>query len=165
MLNNTPQWLDLGKSDHDLPAGATRAVEYLRAADARAIATSSEEQLLVYRWLVSYAFIAHQNAATGSNHYTYSNGSDSVTMPLLPHTERLAIANNIEGALLGRFGAEAEQGTKNAVLLYQHMLTFSDGRSPALSPVGVDIMTELHNTFLADFLSNGGVIQGVKHDA
>ena len=78
----------------------------------------------------------------------YSNGK--IAIPVYPIAERLAMANNIEGALIERYGTE--QGTENAIMFYQSMLDVDAGE---LTTAGREILAELHDGFIDDIEQNG----------
>ncbi|MBK1779379.1 MAG: hypothetical protein IPZ45_24420, partial [Escherichia coli] len=78
----------------------------------------------------------------------YSNGK--AALPVYPFAERLAMANNIEGALIERYGVE--QGTEKAIVFYQAMLDTERGE---LTPFGRETLAELHNSFIAELDENG----------
>lgn len=158
-----PERLNAGEWD-DMPILALRlSAEYLVAGDSQKILFSYPDRMQVYRWIVAFVFIEHQASLDGEPIYTYTNGKDTVKMPLYPEAERLAIANNIEGALIGRFGAE--QGMKNATLFYSGMLIADKDKPVRLSNFGLSTMKELHDLYLAEFLQNGGMIEERKYDA
>ncbi|MCP6341458.1 hypothetical protein NL462_27260, partial [Klebsiella pneumoniae] len=53
----------------------------------------------------------------------YSNGTAGIVV--YPFAERLAMANNMEGAMIERYGIE--QGTANAIVFYQAMIDTERG--------------------------------------
>ena len=67
-----------------------------------------------------------------------------------PFAERLAMANNIEGAMIERYGTE--QGTENAIVFYQAMIDTERGE---LTPFGRQTLAELHDNVIADLNENG----------
>lgn len=64
--------------------------------------------------------------------------------------ERLAMANNMEGAMIERYGIE--QGTANAIVFYQAMIDTERGE---LTPFGRETLAELRDGFIADLNENG----------
>ena len=159
-----PERLNAGEWD-DAPVLALRlSAEYLAAGDTQRIILSYPDRMRVYRWVVAFAFMEYQASLTGGKTvYTYTDGKVIVKIPLYPEAERLAIVNNIEGALIGKFGAK--QGAKNTTLFYSKMLTVEKDSPVKLSDYGIEVMNELHDSMLSEFLSNGGVIEGIKYDA
>ena len=78
----------------------------------------------------------------------YSNGTAGIVV--YPFAERLAMANNMEGAMIERYGIE--QGTENAIVFYQAMIDTERGE---LTPFGRQTLAELHDGFIADLNENG----------
>ncbi|EOU4729519.1 hypothetical protein ACOIQB_005285, partial [Escherichia coli] len=78
----------------------------------------------------------------------YSNGI--VAMPLYPVAERLAMANNIEGAMIEKYGVDV--GTKNAIIFYSNMFDVEQG---TLTSFGREVLADLHNSFIAELNENG----------
>lgn len=94
----------------------------------------------MWRWLIATVFMLEMREENGtvsiiddtgnpSEVAVYSNGI--VAMPLYPVAERLAMANNIEGAMIERFGIES--GTERAIIFYRAMMDVEQG---ALTPFG-----------------------------
>lgn len=79
-------------------------------------------------------------------------------MPLYPVAERLAMANNIEGAMIERFGIES--GTERAIIFYRAMMDVEQG---ALTRFGRETLAELHNSFIAELNENGMPAEPVTH--
>ncbi|MEY5269529.1 hypothetical protein WI750_23220, partial [Salmonella enterica subsp. enterica serovar Corvallis] len=69
---------------------------------------------------------------------------------IYPFAERLAMANNIEGAMIERYGTE--QGTESAIAFYRAMLDVDYGE---LTAFGRETLAELHDHFIADLEENG----------
>ena len=120
---------------------------------------TAQHNLTMWRWLIAAVFVIEMKMENGTRAITEEDGSTSqvaiyvnakAAIPVYPFAERLAMANNIEGALIGRYGAE--QGTENAIVLYQSMLDVSAGE---LTPAGREIMATLHDGFIADLEENG----------
>jgi hypothetical protein len=70
-------------------------------------------------------------------------------MNIFPATERFAMANNIEAALIERYGVE--QGTANAINFYIAMRS-DDGE---LSDLGREILSSLHDEFVIQIQEKG----------
>ncbi|MBT1617322.1 hypothetical protein KK477_27555, partial [Klebsiella pneumoniae] len=89
----------------------------------------SQHNVIMWRWLIATVFMLEMREENGtvsiiddtgnpSEVAVYSNGI--VAMPLYPVAERLAMANNIEGAMIERFGIES--GTERAIIFYRAMM-------------------------------------------
>ncbi|OTA18178.1 hypothetical protein Xbed_03177 [Xenorhabdus beddingii] len=105
------------------------------------------DDIRFFRWIVAHVWVKEQKEKHhGKAIFKLENSS--VVFPLFLSTERSALANNIEGALIARFGHE--QGIKNAVIFYQQMLVGSPGQGLSLSDFGKHVLTELHRGFIEE---------------
>lgn len=116
------------------------------------------DMLLVWRWLVATAFIRDQREKNGTIPIEWRPGEwvmcamycgEYGSMNLHPSAERLAMANNIEGALIERYGAE--QGTKNAIEFYMGMRD----ESGSLTELGRKVLSDLHDSFIEELNTEG----------
>ncbi|CDH05280.1 exported hypothetical protein [Xenorhabdus bovienii str. oregonense] len=71
-----------------------------------------------------------------------------IALPISLATTRVALANNIEGALIERFGHE--QGIENAMIFYQEMMAPSPGYGLVLSDFGKEVLTTMYRSFIED---------------
>lgn len=159
--------LDAGGYDEDLIAGYAihRAI-----ADAGIYGWfdyTAQHNLIMWRWLIATVFVSEIELKNGTTIVTEADGTTSQVelyrnakgyIVIYPFSERLAMANNIEGALIERYGAE--QGTENAIVFYQSML---DVKAGALTPTGCEILAELHDGFIDDIEQNGLPEAPVEH--
>lgn len=120
---------------------------------------TAQHNVTMWRWLIAATFVSEMKRENGTTTVTepdgsasqvaiYSNGKAGIV--IYPFAERLAMANNIEGALIERYGTE--QGTENAIVFYQSMLDVEAGE---LTPAGREILAELHDGFIDDIEQNG----------
>ena len=118
-----------------------------------------QHEVTMWRWLIAATFVSEMKRENGTATVTeadgttskvaiYSNGTAGIVV--YPFAERLAMANNIEGAMIERYGIE--QGTANAIVFYQAMLDTERGE---LTPFGRQTLAELHDGFIADLNENG----------
>lgn len=128
---------------------------------------TAQHNVTMWRWLIAAVFISemkHENGTTTvcsdddvpSQVAVYSNGK--IAIPVYPIAERLAMANNIEGALIERYGTE--QGTENAIVFYQSMLDVDAGE---LTPTGREMLASLHDSFIADLEARGMPVAPLAH--
>lgn len=115
------------------------------------------DTLVFYRWMVSFLFVTEQAANHGKPLYVHSG----VKMDISLGIERLAIANNIEGALIERFGEK--NGVKNAISFYQQMISIDSNNTLHLSDFGRDTLVDLHNSFVQQVITNGLSSTLTKH--
>jgi len=122
-------------------------------------AFTAQHEVTMWRWLIAATFISEMKRENGTTTITeddgttskvaiYSNGTAGIVV--YPFAERLAMANNIEGAMIERYGIE--QGTANAIVFYQAMIDTERGE---LTPFGRETLAELHDGFIADLDENG----------
>ena len=120
---------------------------------------TAQHNVTMWRWLIAACFVAEMKRENGTTTIKeddgksslvtfYSNGTEGIVV--YPFAERLAMANNMEGAMIERYGIE--QGTANAIVFYQAMLDTERGE---LTPFGRQTLAELHDGFIADLNENG----------
>ena len=120
---------------------------------------TAQHNVIMWRWLIAACFVAEMKRENGTTSVTeadgtasqvaiYSNGTAGIVV--YPFAERLAMANNIEGAMIERYGVEL--GTENAIVFYRAML---DAERGELTPFGRETLAELHDYFIADLDENG----------
>lgn len=128
---------------------------------------TAQHNLIMWRWLIAAAFIAEMRRENGTITVTESDGTPSQVavysggkggMSVYPFSERLAMANHIEGSMTGHYGAE--KGTENAIMFYSAMLDLESGR---LTPLGRETLAELHDYIIADLNENGIPEMPVTH--
>ncbi len=116
------------------------------------------ELLICWRQNVAQAFLIEQASANGFAEVAQPEGrtkraviyrGKNGSMTVYPDALRFAMANNIEGALIEQYGQE--KGTDNAVLMYTAML----GISGELSPLGRELLTDLHDGFIQQLNDEG----------
>lgn len=120
---------------------------------------TAQHNVTMWRWLIAATFVSEMKRENGTTSVTEADGTTSQVaiysngnagMVIYPFAERLAMANNIEGAMIERYGVE--QGTENAIVFYRAMLDTERGE---LTPFGRQTLAELHDGFIADLNENG----------
>lgn len=120
---------------------------------------TAQHNVTMWRWLIAAAFITEMKLKNGTAVITEPDGTSSqvaiysngkVSIPVYPFSERLAMANNIEGVLIERYGPE--QGAEKAIVFYQSMLDVDVGE---LTPTGREMLASLHDSFIADLEERG----------
>ncbi len=120
---------------------------------------TTQHNATMWRWLIAATFVSEMKRENGTTTVTESDGTSSQVaiysngtagIVVYPFAERLAMANNIEGAMIERYGVE--QGTEKAIVFYQAMLDTERGE---LTPFGRETLAELHNSFIAELDENG----------
>lgn len=84
---------------------------------------TAQHNVTMWRWLIAATFISEMKRENGTTTVTESDGTSSQVaiysngtagIVVYPFAERLAMANNMEGAMVERYGIE--QGTANAIV-------------------------------------------------
>ncbi|HEL9738625.1 TPA: hypothetical protein ACXIWV_000060 [Klebsiella pneumoniae] len=120
---------------------------------------TAQHNVTMWRWLIAATFISEMKREYGTTTIKEDDGksslvtfysNDTAGIVVYPFAERLAMANNMEGAMIERYGIE--QGTANAIVFYQAMIDTERGE---LTPFGRQTLAELHDGFIADLNENG----------
>lgn len=120
---------------------------------------TAQHNVIMWRWLIAATFAAEMKRKNGTTTITEPDGTTSLVaiysngkaaLPVYPFAERLAMANNIEGAMIERYGAE--EGVEKSIVFYSAMF---DTEREELSPFGRETLFELHDSFIADLEENG----------
>lgn len=114
--------------------------------------------LICWRQNVAQAFLIEQASTNGFAEVVQPEGGikraviyrgKNGSMTVYPSSVRFAMANNIEGALIGQHGQG--KGTDNAVVMYCAMLNVRG----ELSPLGRELLTDLHDGFIQQLNDEG----------
>ena len=120
---------------------------------------TAQHNVTMWRWLIAATFVSEMKRENGTTTIKEADGksslvtfysNDTAGIVVYPFAERLAMANNMEGAMIERYGIE--QGTANAVVFYQAMIDTERGE---LTPFGRQTLAELHDGFIADLNESG----------
>ena len=159
--------LDAGDYDDSSSAGYDIHLAVAEGGNCGYFDFTAQHNVTMWRWLIAATFVSEMKRENGTTTVTepdgsasqvaiYSNGKAGIVV--YPFTERLAMANNIEGALIERYGTE--QGTENAIVFYQSMLDVDAGE---LTPTGREMLASLHDSFIADLEALGMPEAPVAH--
>ncbi|HGJ5864308.1 MAG TPA: hypothetical protein ACHBX2_09180, partial [Arsenophonus nasoniae] len=102
--------------------------------------------ILSYRCVIAVVFLLHCVMTNGQAYYTHRN----YHLPVYLMTERMGMANNIEGAFYERESKSVAE--KHILTFYQNMLEESD-KGLKLSLMGQKTLSELHDIFIDDVLN------------
>ena len=119
---------------------------------------TAQHNVTMWRWLIAATFVSEMKRENGTTTIKeddgksslvtfYSNGTEGIVV--YPFAERLAMANNIEGALIERYGRE--QGTHNAIQFYIGMKEKNGG----LTQLGREVLSGLHDAFIQELNETG----------
>ncbi|BHD62442.1 hypothetical protein D7G59_14555 [Salmonella enterica] len=159
--------LDSGRYDDIPDEGFTLHLAVADGGERGWFAFTAQHEVTMWRWLIAATFVSEMKRKNGTTTVTESDGASSQVaiysngtagIVVYPFAERLAMANNIEGAMIERYGIE--QGTENAIVFYRAML---DAERGELTPFGREALAELHDHFIADLDKNGWPEMPVAH--
>ncbi|MDR5611744.1 MAG: hypothetical protein RAM36_01510 [Arsenophonus sp.] len=107
---------------------------------------NNADLILSYRCVIAVVFLLHCVMTNGQAYYTHRN----YHLPVYLMTERMGMANNIEGAFYERESKSVAE--KHILTFYQNMLEGSD-KGLKLSSMGQKTLSELHDIFIDDVLN------------
>ena len=151
--------LDAGEYDNKTDEGFALHLAVADGGERGWFDFTAQHNVTMWRWLIAATFVSEMKRENGTTTVTEADGTSSQVaiysngnagMVVYPFAERLAMANNIEGAMIERYGVE--QGTANAIVFYQAMIDTERGE---LIPFGRETLAELHNSFIAELDENG----------
>ena len=151
--------LDAGEYDNKTDEGFALHLAVADGGERGWFDFTAQHNVTMWRWLIAATFVSEMKRENGTTTVTEADGTSSQVaiysngnagMVIYPFAERLAMANNIEGAMIERYGVE--QGTANAIVFYQAMIDTERGE---LTPFGRETLAELHNSFIAELDENG----------
>lgn len=157
------RYLDSGKCDNDLPEGLRTIATIQDAVRLGYFTPTGEQTAILWRWIVSALFIIEQRQANGSVEVDNEDGgTERATIyqgecggiAVYPATERLSLANHVEGLALEKYGAD--KGYPIAVNIYQTMVEALPGAGLRLSDEGRKGLAILHDGFI-DMLNTEGM--------
>ncbi|EIX5749765.1 hypothetical protein MKP86_000879 [Escherichia coli] len=151
--------LDAGEYDNKTDEGFALHLAVADGGERGWFDFTAQHNVTMWRWLIAATFVSEMKRENGTTTVTEADGTSSQVaiysngnagMVVYPFAERLAMANNIECAMIERYGVE--QGTANAIVFYQAMIDTERGE---LTPFGRETLAELHNSFIAELDENG----------
>ncbi|MGV7961998.1 hypothetical protein QPK13_13095 [Photorhabdus tasmaniensis] len=147
--------LDAGQYDNDVLLGFELIGAISRGWKADFHAPTSEQRLMLWRWIVSASFVQEQidrngtcevdNDEGGSDTAAlYDNGTTAIT--IYPLAERMMLATHIEGIAFEKFGNE--DGADMAVRMYMDLINMQPEIGNRLSDKGREGLSILHDELI-----------------
>ncbi|MCC8456203.1 hypothetical protein [Photorhabdus aegyptia] len=147
--------LDAGQYDNDLLLGFELIVAILHGWKAGFYAPTSEQRLMLWRWVVSASFVQEQidgnstcevdNGKGGTDTAAiYDNGTAAIT--IYPLAERMMLATHIEGIAFEKSGSE--DGADIAVRMYMTFINIQPEIGNRLSDKGREGLSILHDELI-----------------
>lgn len=152
--------LDAGLYDGNLPAGMRRIADLWEGCDEYQSITE-EQQMIIWRWIVSALFIGEQIAINGTVDVPNEDGgidlaavysSENGSLSIYPAPLRFALANHIESLAFEKFGTEI--GPRMAVRIYREMVEVGPN-GYRISANGKQGLSILHDEWLQEINENG----------
>lgn len=115
--------LDAGEYDNKTDEGFALHLAVADGGERGWFDFTAQHNVTMWRWLIAATFVSEMKRENGTTTVTEADGTSSQVaiysngnagMVVYPFAERLAMANNIEGAMIERYGVE--QGTANAIV-------------------------------------------------
>ncbi|PHM47141.1 hypothetical protein [Xenorhabdus miraniensis] len=147
--------LDAGQYDKDLLLGFELVAAISHGWKAGFYEPTSEQRLILWRWVVSASFVREQIDRNGTREVDndkggtdtaaiYINGVSAITV--YPLAERLMLATHVEGIAFEQFGSE--EGADMAVRMYMDFINMQPENGNRLSEKGREGLSILHNDLI-----------------
>ncbi|WON77024.1 hypothetical protein [Serratia sp. UGAL515B_01] len=156
--------LEQGEFDTALHDGLFVVAEICTASVNGWLSLSSEQMVIVWRWLVACLFICEERDKNGEvNVEDEDSGTDRAVfyvgeygaIDIYPATERFSLATHIEGLAIEKYGVE--EGLSLAIQMYQDMTEVNpDGGQLRLSQMGRGWLEMLHDGYI-EIINTEGV--------
>ncbi|MCC8380563.1 hypothetical protein [Xenorhabdus sp. PB30.3] len=147
--------LDAGQYDRDLLLGFDLVLAISHGWKAGFYKPTSEQSVMLWRWIVSASFIREQMDRNGTREVDndeggtdtaaiYLNGASAITV--YPFSERLMLAAHVEGIAFEQFGREA--GADMAIRMYMDFINMQPESGNWLSEKGREGLSMLHDDLI-----------------
>ncbi|MEY0577755.1 hypothetical protein [Providencia manganoxydans] len=116
---------------------------------------TNQQRVILWRWIVAASFVMEQADNNGS--HQADNGKDGkitaavyrnkrAALTIYAASERLLLANHIEGAAYDHYGAE--NGASMAVAMYRDFINLEPRQGCRLSELGSEMLAMLHDDLI-----------------
>ncbi|WP_053067921.1 hypothetical protein [Xenorhabdus khoisanae] len=147
--------LDAGQYDRDLLLGFDLVLAISHGWKAGFYEPTSEQSLVLWRWVVSASFVQEQIDRNGTREVDngqggtdtaaiYVNGTSAITV--YPLAERMMLATHVEGIAFEQFGSE--EGADMAVRMYMDFINMPPEIGNRLSEKGREGLSILHDELI-----------------
>ncbi|BET98139.1 hypothetical protein [Xenorhabdus taiwanensis] len=147
--------LDAGQYDRDLLLGFDLVLAIYHGWKAGFYKPTSEQRVMLWRWIVSASFIREQIDRNGTREVDngqggtdtaaiYLNGASAITV--YPLAERLMLATHVEGFAFEQFGSE--EGADMALRMYMDFVNKQPEEGNWLSEKGREGLSILHDELI-----------------
>lgn len=162
--------IDSGRCDKNIAEGMDMLACIMEAVESGWISLGIEKEIIVWRWLVVAVFITEEQEKNGTIDVSNEEGGFDTavifsgkhgSISVYPGPERFALANNVEGCAIVKYGHEL--GQQLALRMYQDMVVTDDERGFRLSKLGREGFDLLHNGFIEQIQNEGMPAMPVTH--
>lgn len=147
--------LDAGQYDNDLLLGFELVLALSHGWKAGFYEPTSEQRLMLWRWIVSASFVQEQIDRNGTREVDngeggtdtaaiYVNGVSAIT--IYPLAERMMLVTHVEGIAFEQFGSE--EGEDMAVRMYMDFINVQPEKGNRLSEKGREGLSILHDELI-----------------
>ncbi|MDC9591351.1 hypothetical protein PSI23_19175 [Xenorhabdus sp. XENO-10] len=147
--------LDAGQYDRDLLLGFELAVAILYGWKAGFYEPTSEQSVMLWRWIASASFVREQIDRNGTREVDngeggtdtaaiYLNGASAIAV--YPLAERMMLTTHVEGIAFEQFGSE--EGADMAVRMYMDFINMQPEKGNWLSEKGREGLSILHDELI-----------------
>ncbi|CDH07981.1 conserved hypothetical protein [Xenorhabdus bovienii str. oregonense] len=147
--------LDAGQYDNDLLLGFELVLALSHGWKAGFYEPTSEQRLMLWRWIVSASFVQEQIDRNGTREVDndrggtdtaaiYVNGKAAIT--IYPLAERMMLVTHVEGIAFEQFGSE--EGADMAVRMYMDFINVQSEKGNRLSEKGREGLSILHDELI-----------------
>lgn len=150
--------LDNGMYDGDLPLGFLLIGSIADSWTSKIFIPSAEQRVILFRWIVSSAFVQAQIAQNGTRLIENSQGekelaamyiSDKGAITIYPASERMLLATHIESVALQKYGKQ--QGSEMIINMYFEFIDRSTENSGKLTEKALKELAFLHDELIDAF--------------
>lgn len=162
--------LDNGNYDKRIPDGFDVLACIMEAIESGWFTPSVEKEIILWRWMLVAVFITEERDKNGTVEVANDSGGFDTSViyagqhgsiTIYPAPVRFALANNLEGVAIEKYGQEL--GQQMALRMYQDMVVTDDERGFRLSPLGREGFNMLHDSFIEQIQKEGMPDMPVMH--
>ncbi len=150
--------LDNGMYDGDLPLGFSLIGSIAESWTSEIFTPSTEQRIILFRWLVTSLFIQEQTALNGTRLIKNSQGkkelaamyiSDKGAITIYPASERMLLATHIESVAFQKYGKQ--QGSDMIINMYFDFIEQSTEEKGKLTEKALKELASLHDELIDSF--------------
>lgn len=162
--------LDNGNYDKRIPDGFDVLACIMEAIESGWFTPSVEKEIILWRWMLVAVFITEERDKNGTVEVANDSGGFDTgviyagqhgSITIYPAPVRFALANNLEGVAIEKYGQEL--GQQMALRMYRDMLETDPMNGLRLSKLGREGFNMLHDSFIEQIQKDGMPDMPVMH--